>query len=84
MIKKIRVAIVDDMVDMIDEANKAINKFFALPEMKDVESEVDKFSDYNVFLNKIENKKRYDLVLLDIQMPNDNEGVKVAQRLGRV
>lgn len=47
--KKIRVAIVDDMVDMIDEAKKAINKFFALPEMKDVESEVDKFSDYNVF-----------------------------------
>ena len=84
MIKKVHVAIVDDMVDMIDEAKKAVNDFFALAEMKDVNFEIEEFNDYHIFLEKIENGKSYDLVLLDIQMPEGREGFKVAQRLGEL
>ncbi len=74
-----RVAIADDNSVFAKETETVVKKYFAA---KKISAEISLFSDGRYLLADIEERKNYDLYLLDIEMPN-TDGFKVAERIRR-
>jgi len=74
---KINIAIVDDDINDIKEAEKNIMNVNALPGLIDVDFIIDGFANSESF---IENLKKYDIVFLDVEMPGMN-GFEVAREV---
>lgn len=72
-----RIAIVDDNIIFAQDAEKVVKKYF---EGRQMSAEIHVFSDGLYLLTDIEERKNYDIYLLDIEMPN-TDGFKVAERI---